>query len=223
MSLLFILTLPFAFAGDISKNLRYIDEYTLTSSLNYSKIPPINEDGTINVIIEVPAGTLAKWEVDDKNANQIIWEFENTNPRIINYLAYPANYGSIPGTFLSPDEGGDNDALDILVLGSAAARGEVLAVRLIGVLRLLDDEEQDDTLIAVMSNSSPFSDVTSIRDLDERFEGVLEIIKLWFTNYKGPDGDVKALGYSSERAAMDLLEQAMEMYKQNNRRGGRNR
>jgi inorganic pyrophosphatase len=62
----------------------------------------------------------------------------------------------IPGTFLPTDLGGDCDPLDVIVLGDANSRGEVICARLIGVLRMTDDGEQDDKLISVLIDWSPF-------------------------------------------------------------------
>ena len=42
---------------------------------------PVHEDGEINVAIEIPAGTLEKWEVD-KNDGKIKLQFIDENPRI---------------------------------------------------------------------------------------------------------------------------------------------
>ena len=53
----------------------------------------------------------------NKETKQVEIELVNDNPRIINYLGYPANYGMIPETLLSRNNGGDGDPLDIVVLG----------------------------------------------------------------------------------------------------------
>ncbi len=89
-----------------------------------SEIYPFNEDGTINAVVEIPAGTLEKWEIS-KDGNQIIQKIENNKIRTINYLAYPFNYGFIPQTFLPVEEGGDGDQLDIIIIGPNVERGLV--------------------------------------------------------------------------------------------------
>ena len=53
---------------------------------------PVNADGTINVVVEIPAGTNAKWEVCNPDG-AMEWELVNGRPRIVNYLPYPGNYG----------------------------------------------------------------------------------------------------------------------------------
>ena len=118
-------------------------------------------DGDVNAVIEIPSGTMDKWELNKSNG-QIEWELVNEKPRIVNYIGYPANYGMIPQTLLSKEKGGDGDPLDILVLGPTATRGGIVKCKIIGVLFLMDRGEQDDKLIAV-SDNSPFFHLCSSR------------------------------------------------------------
>lgn len=150
---------------------------------------PINRDGTYNVVIEIPAGTTAKFEVD-KNTGMMELEQKNGQPRYVQYLGYPGNYGLIPRTVLPKAKGGDGDPVDVLVLGPAVPRGSVVRGRAIGMLNLLDNGEIDDKIIVVMENS-PFAKVRSIADLDAKFPGVTGILQAWFTSYKGYGKDGK--------------------------------
>jgi inorganic pyrophosphatase len=111
--------------------------------------PPRTDAGLVNVVVEIPAGTNAKWEVV-KESGRLEWEQRGGRPRVFDYLAYPGNYGMVPRTLLPKELGGDGDPLDVIVLGPALERGSVVAVRLIGILELLDGGEQDDKLIAVL-------------------------------------------------------------------------
>jgi len=172
-----------------------------------------NEDGTINAIIEIPAGTLEKFELN-KSSGKIERDSTNGKPRTIDYLGYPANYGLIPQTLLSKQEGGDGDPLDVLVLGPSATRGEVVECKLIGVLRLKDRGEQDDKLIAV-ANGSLMHGVSNIDGITSEYEGALEIIEIWFTNYKGP-GKMLSEGYGNKDEAETILRKAREAYKREN-------
>ena len=167
------------------------------------------ENGNINAIIEIPAGTLDKWELD-KSTGEISWELIDNKQRIVNYIGYPGNYGMIPRTLLSKKNGGDGDPLDILVLGPPEERGHILKCKLIGVLYLQDRGEQDDKLIAVSINSSMYG-VSSIEELNKNYNGVTEIIQLWFTNYKGP-GKMKSIGFGNKEAAIIILNDAIKEY-----------
>ena len=194
----------------IADNLTQIDEFTISGSKHFVRdFQPIDEEGNLNVVVEIPTGTNEKWEVDKKSGNLKL-EFRNKNPRIIKYLSYPANYGMIPQTLLPEEEGGDNDPLDVIVLGSAEKRGSVIKVRLIGVLKLIDNGERDDKLIAVKKDSHIF-EIDELIELDQNFFGISEIIKIWLTNYKGK-GQLISNGYGNSGEAKIILDKAMAAY-----------
>jgi len=171
---------------------------------------PYCENGDINAVIEIPAGSLEKWEVDKKDGS-IRLEFVDEKPRVVQYLAYPVNYGMIPQTVLPKDLGGDGDPLDVLVLGDACKRGEVVACKLIGVMIMLDNGEQDDKLIAV-KKGSPYYYIDSIAGLDENFPGITDILKIWFTNYKGA-GKIEVLRFEGKLIADQILHKATDEFK----------
>ncbi len=152
---------------------------------------PVNLDGTVNVVIEIPAGTNAKYQVDVKNGT-IELEQKNGAPRFVQYLGYPCNYGNIPRSVLLKSKGGDGDAIDALVLGPSVPTGSVVRGRAIGILSLMDTGEKDDKVVVVMENG-PFANVKSIGDLDKKFPGVTTILQTWFTSYKGRDKEGKLL------------------------------
>lgn len=197
--------------GDNSSN--QTNSTKATNDLNYlTDINPINKDGTINAIIEIPTGSLDKWEVNKTNG-KLEWEIKDGKPRKVNYLGYPGNYGMIPRTLLPKELGGDGDPLDIIVLGESVERGSVIECKIIGALKLLDNNEQDDKLIGVMTNS-PFFNLESISDLDSSYKDITLIIEAFFTNYKGPN-KMKSLGYIEVNEAKKTLDFSVEAY--NNR------
>jgi inorganic pyrophosphatase len=150
---------------------------------------PVNVDGTVNVVIEIAAGTTAKYMVELKSGN-IELEQKNGAPRYVQYLGYPCNYGNIPRSVFLKSKGGDGDALDALVLGPSVPTGSVVHGRAIGIMSLMDTGEKDDKVVVVMENS-PFFSVRSIDELDRKFPGVTSILQTWFTSYKGRDKDGK--------------------------------
>jgi inorganic pyrophosphatase len=160
-------------------------------------------------VIEIPAGTAAKWEVDKKDGS-LKWEFKEGKPRIVKYLGYPGNYGMVPQTLLSEELGGDGDPLDVLVLGKMVSRGSVVEAKLIGILKFLDGGEQDDNLLAVLPGT-PFFDINDIQELDKKFKGTSTIIDIWFANYKGP-GKVEAKGIAGVEEAKIVLNSAIKAY-----------
>ncbi|SFR58217.1 MULTISPECIES: inorganic diphosphatase [Maribacter] len=175
-------------------------------------VSPIFEDGDVNAIIEIPAGTVDKWELNKSNG-KIEWELVDDKPRIVEYLGYPGNYGMIPRTLLSKENGGDGDPLDIIVLGSSIERASIVKCKIIGVLYLLDRGEKDDKLIAIAENST-FYKVNNIAELDEKYNGITEIIELWFSNYKGPNKMISN-GFGEKNNALDILKIAINEYQLN--------
>lgn len=194
----------------IAPELKYIDPYTLSSPKNLLKDYP-SKDSSENVqaVIEIPAGRTEKWEVEKEDGN-LKWNFKKGKPRVLKYIGYPGNYGMVPRTLLSKESGGDGDPLDIILLGPPLNRGEVVSAKLVGVLKLLDDGEQDDKLIAVQFNS-PLKKADSLEELDEKFPGITKILELWFTNYKG-NGKMKSNGFGDLEEAHKILNKASEQY-----------
>lgn len=173
-------------------------------------IAPFTSDSRVNVVIEIPAGTNEKWEVN-KVTGQIEWERVTPDSlRIIDYLAYPANYGFVPQTLLPEITGGDGDPVDVFVLGPSIARETIISVRIVGIIHMLDDNESDSKLLAVEAKNSVF-DVNSFEMLEKNYPGVVDIIKLWLLNYKGKDR-IEILSVHDERHAVRYLREAHNEY-----------
>ncbi|MCP4444920.1 MAG: inorganic diphosphatase [Myxococcales bacterium] len=119
----------------------------------------------VNAVIEIQEGASAKYEYDE------VGEVFRLDRFLPNGLRFPINYGFVPET-LAPD----GDAVDILVHSSQPIeRGTVVSVRVTGILRMTDDGETDDKVIAVPhcdSDSESFLDLSPerIRCLVEFFE-----------------------------------------------------
>ncbi len=171
-------------------------------------IPVYADDRLVNVIVEIPAGCNQKWEVN-KETGFLDWETAgNDSLREIKYLPYPANYGMIPGTLLAEEDGGDNDPLDVFLLGPSLRRGTVMPARIVGIVFIKDKQEQDDKLIAVQTDSW-FYKVHSLDDLNRYFPGITDILVQWLINYKGP-GIVIFEGFGDEYEANKVLEKAIQ-------------
>jgi inorganic pyrophosphatase len=202
VSFLLLFSTSFGNASDSTNpniyNQNYIDDYF-----------PTNEDGTINVVVEIPAGTNEKWEVS-KPDGKIELEHKSGKPRIIKYIGYPGNYGMIPGTLVSEKIGGDGDPLDVLLIGAPVMRGEVVKGKLIGILRFLDKGKMDDKLLAVLPETALY-EVDDLSQLDETFPGITSIIKTWFLYYKG-SGKMIYKGIGDVQEARNILNIAVKEY-----------
>ncbi len=202
---------PTQFNSNLARGLVYKNAYTIKGEKNFWKgYPAKTFNGMTNAVIEIPTGTNAKWEVNEHDGT-LQWEHKKGIPRMVRYISYVGNYGMIPQTLLPKEEGGDGDPLDILILGPALPRGLVVPVKVIGMLKLLDRGEQDDKLIGVPASNS-ILDINSLKDLKEKYPGTLEIIQLWFQNYKGP-GKMETKGFAGLDEAQKRLLTAIEGYK----------
>ncbi len=167
-------------------------------------------ENEIHMVVEIPAGTNAKWETT-KTGDAIEWELgDDDRLRVVQYLAYPGNYGMIPRTLLPAPMGGDGDPLDVILLGPTLPRGSVVPARPVGVLKLLDTGERDDKIIAVPL-AGLFSEVHDVDRLRDAYPGALDILERWFASYKGP-GVMEAGGTEDAAAARAVIEQASDAY-----------
>jgi inorganic pyrophosphatase len=186
-------------------------ENTAVKTTDYLRdIAAFASDSLVNVVIEIPAGTSEKWELNKENGRL---EWEQLTPgsfRVIDYLAYPANYGFVPQTLLPETTGGDGDPVDVFVLGSAIARERIVTVRIVGMIHLLDNEESDPKLLAVNTDEAGL-DINSFEMLKNKYPGIIEIIRIWLLNYKGPD-KINILSVNDETDALRYLKKAHRNY-----------
>ena len=75
--------------------------------------------------------------------------------------------------------------------------------------------EKDDKLIAVSADSR-FYNVNNLEQLEETFPGVLEISKIWFSNYKGK-GKMKFMGFDNKFVSDSILLTSISEYKKINK------
>lgn len=157
-------------------------------------------------VIEIPAGSYIKYEVDADTGEIIVDRFQSMP------VAYPANYGSIPQS-----SGGDGDPLDVLVLTRTPLDpGVFIRVRDIGVLKMIDGGEVDDKIVAVpVSDVDPqYDDIQSVSDLplieQQRIEGFFRVYK------QLPEGRalVELDGFDEVDASTVLTEDAINRYQQ---------
>ncbi len=172
-----------------------------------------NNDGTINVIIEIPAGDNDKWELWKKDGS-IRWEFQNNSFRKIKYLPYISNYGFVPQTLFSKEIGGDGDPVDVILLGERLKRGSVIKGKILGVINMEDEGSFDSKIVAVNQNSFVFNStiLNNFDDLSKNYPGALEIIEIWFQNYK-LNNNIIINGYGSVNDAKNLISKSAEPYK----------
>lgn len=101
---------------------------------------------------------------------------------------YIWNYGALPQTWENPEHTdpstgckGDNDPIDVLEIGSRVAkRGEVLQVKILGVVALIDEGETDWKVITIDVNDPKAAQLNDIGDVEKVFPGLLRATVEWF-------------------------------------------
>ncbi|XP_019768208.1 uncharacterized protein LOC109543107 isoform X4 [Dendroctonus ponderosae] len=154
-----------------------------------------------NMVVEVPRWTNAKMEITMKEVlNPIKQDVKKGKPRFVAncfpHHGYIWNYGALPQTWENPehlDDGtgckGDNDPIDVLEIGyRVAKRGEVLQVKVLGTIALIDEGETDWKLIAIDINDPSADQINDVSDVEKHFPGLLKASVEWFKIYKIPDG-----------------------------------
>ncbi|MBV9867507.1 MAG: inorganic diphosphatase [Abitibacteriaceae bacterium] len=125
----------------------------------------------IDCIIEIPRGSRNKYELDKKAG------LLRLDRVLYSSVFYPANYGFIPRTYCD-----DSDPLDILVLGQEPVVPMcILTARPIGLMQMVDENEEDDKIIAIHEHDPAFA---HYRDISHLPEHTLLELKRFFEDYK---------------------------------------
>ena len=126
----------------------------------------------VTAYIEITPFDAVKYEVDKASGYLRVDRPQRTSAQP------PTLYGFIPRTYCAgrvaelakPDcDRGDGDPLDICVISERPiTRADILlSARVVGGLRMIDDGEADDKIIAVLENDLVWGDVGDVAELPE--------------------------------------------------------
>jgi len=153
-------------------------------------------------VIEISKGGKNKYELDKQTGMLRL-------DRVL-YTAthYPANYGFIPRTYAD-----DNDPLDVLVLCQEKIVSLALVEAVpIGVLKMIDDDDYDEKIIAV-AKEDPFLNV--YKDITEVPSHISSEIMHFFEVYKQLEGKQTSVDKIMGRdEAERIIQQSIENYNQ---------
>jgi inorganic pyrophosphatase len=153
-----------------------------------------NFPGILTSFIEIVPADTVKYEIDKASG----W-LKVDRPQLFSNIV-PALYGFIPRTLCDIEVGkfcmektgrqniiGDQDPMDILVLEEKNIQNGGILVQAIpiGGFRMIDKNEADDKIIAVMKDDAVYG---KYKDISELSESIVNRLKHYFLTYKDLPG-----------------------------------
>lgn len=162
-------------------------------------------DPVVHVLIEIPANSNIKYELDESNGRIYVDRFVPTP------MFYPENYGAIEGA-----PGKDGDLLDAVVLTSQPIMpGVWIKARVIGMLEMEDEEGIDHKLVCVPEKTKQDVVCGAWQTLADVPQYRLDKLKHFFEHYKDLEKDkwVKINKFVDQEGALKELEEARAKHK----------
>lgn len=175
-----------------------------------------NPPQLVHAYIEITPFDFVKYEVDKITGYLKVDRPQRTSSQP------PALYGFIPRTYcgqrvndLEPDSiRADGDPLDIVVVSERPITHPevILTARVVGGLRMIDHNESDDKVVAVLQNDNFWQHVTEIKELPS---ALIERLRHYFATYKllpGEKGPVIVKETYDRSHAMKVVQAAIRDY-----------
>lgn len=165
-----------------------------------------NAPNEFNTIIEIPKHSSNKYEID--KATGLI-KLDRAN---YGAAPYPFDYGFAPQTLWE-----DDDALDVIVLTTYPLDvGILVAVRPVGLIKMVDGGDNDDKIIAVPVEDRRWDDVNDLADINSHDLQVFQDFLENYKNLKKSDGSAKGVvqinGFENAAAARAAVEKSVTLY-----------
>jgi inorganic pyrophosphatase len=154
----------------------------------------------VRMIVEIPKNSANKYEYDGELG---LFRLDRA---LYSPMHYPGDYGFIPGTLAE-----DGDPMDVLALVEEPSfSGCLIAVRPLGLLDMLDQEEPDQKILAVPNRNPRFDQWHTI---DQVFPHMLREIEHFFTIYKELEGKRTEMhGWKGPREAREVIRSSRARY-----------
>lgn len=168
---------------------------------------PDTADEWFNVVIEIPKGSKVKYELDKPSG------LLRVDRVLYSSVIYPANYGFLPRSYCE-----DGDPLDVLVLGNEPVVPLcIMQARAIGLMRMADDGERDDKIIAVHVNDPSFN---GYRDIAELPQHMFKEIERFFQDYKALEKNktVEVEDFLDSTQAIEAVKESFRFYRKEENR-----
>lgn len=172
------------------------------ADFNQVLTPGDYQNGTVNIVIEIPQGSILKIEWDRGRAAFML---DRVEPGI---FAKPVNYGFIPQTL---DE--DGDELDVLlVCDEPVPTGVWMEAKIIGILNFEDDGEMDHKVVVVPADDRHTGNrINNLDDLGERWKQQIEHHFSHYKDLKKP-GTTIVQGWGDIEDAKKMITESIERW-----------
>lgn len=156
----------------------------------------------LNVLIEIPRGSLNKYEIDKETGLIALDRVSHTGQ------TFPFDYGFVPQTLWD-----DGDALDVIVLTTEPLfPGILVHVRPVAIMHMNDSGDSDDKIIAVPVQDPRWALVDDVEKVNPH---TLKVIQHFYENYKKLQDKVVIIsGFEGKEKAMEAVQKSIEMYDQ---------
>jgi inorganic pyrophosphatase len=158
----------------------------------------------IKVLIEIPAGSSVKYELDEETGEMTVDRLMPTA------MSYPVNYGLIDET-----SGEDGDALDALIfISQPVIPGVVIQCKMIGLLEMEDEEGVDHKIVCVPAKTKIDPICGAWESLADVPEAKKREIKHFFEHYKDLEEGkwVKLKDWKDAKFAQEVLEAGQKRF-----------
>lgn len=178
--------------------------------------------GVVTAFVEIVPTDTVKYEIDKPSGHlkvDRVQQYSNVCPTLYGFI--PQTYCGDRVAVLSqtrtglPTVRGDGDPLDICVLSEKVfSHGDILLQAIpIGGLRLIDHDEADDKIVAVLKGDVAYGQIREISGLPQPLIARLEHYFLTYKRAPGaPDADVAVTHVYGRGEACDVIERSREDY-----------
>lgn len=156
----------------------------------------------MNVVVEINRGSKNKYEVDKETGlialDRVLYSAQD----------FPFDYGFVPQSLWE-----DNDPLDVVILTTYPLLPGILArVRPVGLIKMIDNGEADDKIIAVPTDDPRWATVKDLADINPH---QLKEIEHFFTTYKKlQNKEVVINGFQGKAEAQAVFAKGLDLYNQ---------
>jgi len=165
-------------------------------------VPQTEKIEIIKGVVEIPKGNRAKYELDKESG------LLRLDRVLYSSVYYPHNYGFIPQTYCD-----DNDPLDIMILSRIDVVPLcIVEAKVIGVLRMLDNGEADDKIIAVAASDPSVNYINDASDLPEH---MIQETMNFFEDYTKMENKTEVIKeFLNKDIALKIIDDAYKMYQE---------